>query len=184
MYNEASGLRIAYLSGTQHDGPASTRPATQFNYEDVKSLRVRLENESNFRGVDILLTYAWPAGVDTGAPTKPEEKPQSQSSLVAVLAQAIKPRYHFAAGGENLNYERVPYRNHQVLAEAAIHCSRFISLARVGNEKKRKWIYAFNVTPMKEMKREELLQEPVAITTNPYGGKDRKFFWRNSVCVF
>lgn len=78
-----------------------------FNFEDVKNLRVRLENESNFRGVDILLTHQWPGGVETAAAIKPEEKPGSPSTLVALLAAALKPRYHFAAGGEDMNYERV-----------------------------------------------------------------------------
>jgi len=91
------------------------------------------------------------------------------SSLVSSLAHRLKPRYHFA-GLEGLNYERVPYRNHEVLAEATQHPSRFISLGKVGNPEKRKWIYAFNIVPMKHISREELLQEPPNITPNPYSG--------------
>jgi hypothetical protein len=69
-----------------------------------------------------------------------------------------------------MNYERAPYRNHEVLAEAAQHCSRFIALAKVNNAKKKKWIYAFNISPMGQMKKEELLVEPQSITQNPYSG--------------
>jgi hypothetical protein len=72
VYNESSGLKIAYLSGIQIDGPSSSKKDFQFNYEDVKNLQIRLENESGlFKGVDILLTSQWPAGVDNLASAKP-----------------------------------------------------------------------------------------------------------------
>jgi len=99
-----------------------------------------------------------------------QEEPSARSStLIASLAYKIKPRYHFA-GLEGLNYERAPYRNHEVLAESAQHCSRFISLGKVANPKKTKYIYAFNVTPMKVLSREELVVEPSTVTPNPYAG--------------
>jgi len=46
-------------------------------------------------------------------------------------------RYHFAAL-EGVHYERVPYRNHTVLAESARHVTRFIALAAAGNTTKQK----------------------------------------------
>jgi len=71
VYNEASGLKIAYLSGIQHNGPSSSKKDFQFNFEDVKSLQIRLENESGFKGVDILLTTQWPAGIQNCTALKP-----------------------------------------------------------------------------------------------------------------
>jgi len=55
----------------QHDGPSSTKKDFEFNFEDVKNLQIRLENEPGFKGVDILLTSQWPAGVDNLATVKP-----------------------------------------------------------------------------------------------------------------
>jgi hypothetical protein len=52
----------------------------------------------------------------------------------------------------------------------AQHCSRFISLGKVGNPEKKKYIYAFNVMPMKVMRKEELVTEPPNITPNPFTG--------------
>ena len=59
------------------------------------------------------------------------------SALIAQLAVTIKPRYHFSAIADTF-YERLPYRNHQILAEASTHPSRFVALASVGNVKKER----------------------------------------------
>ena len=59
------------------------------------------------------------------------------SSLIADLALALRPRYHFSAL-EGAYYERLPYRNHKVLAESAKHATRFLGLAKVGNPAKQK----------------------------------------------
>lgn len=67
MYNESSGLKIAYLSGIQQV-PGKSKEEYNFNHEDVRNLHIRLENEVGFRGVDIFLTSQWPAGVQQFAP--------------------------------------------------------------------------------------------------------------------
>ena len=46
-------------------------------------------------------------------------------------------RYHFS-GLEGISYERLPYRNHKVLAETTRHVTRFIALGAVGNKEKQK----------------------------------------------
>ncbi|ODN06030.1 CWF19-like protein 1 [Orchesella cincta] len=165
VYNESSGLKIAYLSGIQQES-GKTKEEHNFNHEDVRNLHIRLENESGFRGVDIFLTTQWPAGVQNHAPP-PEEEPSQASTLLSPLTKRLKPRYHFA-GIEGIHYERVPFRNHEVLAQAAQHCTRFIALGKVANSKKRKWIYAFNIVPLAHISREELMQEPNNITQNPF----------------
>ena len=60
-------------------------------------------------------------------------------------------------------------RNHRVLQEPARHCTRFISLANVGNpNKKQRFLYAFNITPMASMEASELTAQPQASTDCPY----------------
>jgi hypothetical protein len=60
------------------------------------------------------------------------------------------------------------YRNHRVLMEQAQHCTRFIGLASVGNAQKEKWIYAFNLKPMKSLPRAELTKQPEVTSEFPY----------------
>jgi len=60
-------------------------------------------------------------------------------------------------------------RNHRVLQESPRHCTRFISLANVGNpDKKQRFLYAFNITPMASMEAGELTAQPQASTDCPY----------------
>ena len=50
-------------------------------------------------------------------------------------------------------------RNHRVLNEPARHVTRFIGLGKVGNADKRKWLYAFNIAPLKGMERAALVAQ-------------------------
>ena len=60
-------------------------------------------------------------------------------------------------------------RNHGVLQEAPQHCTRFISLANVGNpDKKQRFLYAFNITPLSSMSSSELTAQPQSSTDCPY----------------
>ena len=60
-------------------------------------------------------------------------------------------------------------RNHRVLQEAPQHCTRFISLANVGNpDKKQRFLYAFNITPLSGMSSSELTAQPQSLTDCPY----------------
>ena len=61
------------------------------------------------------------------------------------------------------------YRNHKILQEAPQHCTRFISLANVGNpDKKQRFLYAFNITPLSNMSSNELTAQPQSSTDCPY----------------
>ncbi|XP_053234340.1 CWF19-like protein 1 isoform X3 [Podarcis raffonei] len=137
VFSGASGLQIAYLSGTESTGGEPT-PAHCFSTKDVTDLKTSLLSASKFKGVDILLTSSWPKGVEIfgNSPGDIDTK-KCGSGLVSLLAASLKPRYHFAAL-QKVYYERLPYRNHTVLQEAAQHVSRFIALAGVGNSDKRK----------------------------------------------
>ena len=70
-----------------------------------------------------------------------------------------RPRYHFA-GMQGEHYERAPYRNHQSCSEQSKHVTRFITLAKVENKEKKKWLYAFNISPMSSMVCGDLVSQP------------------------
>jgi len=165
-YTGASGLRIAYLSGTEAEG--ALKSETEFDVTDIKNLQIRLQNDTQFSGVDILLTSQWPAEVTNQTTVVPETiKSLISSPLISQLALVAKPRYHFC-GMEGIHFERAPYRNHKVLAESSQHTTRFISLAQVGNPEKKKWLYAFSIIPMKGMDHAELVKSPADVTECPY----------------
>ncbi|KAM8883142.1 CWF19-like protein 1 [Synchiropus picturatus] len=172
VFTGASGLQIAYVSG--QEAQQEPAPAHCFTPKDLSELVAPLTSSSKFRGVDILLTSQWPKGVWNYGNTPEVNTKACGSSSVAHLAEKLKPRYHFAAL-EGVHYERMPYRNHLVLQENAQHVSRFIALATVNNPAKKKYLYAFNIIPMKIMDPSELVKQPQDVTENPYRrpGKDK-----------
>ncbi|NXR11629.1 C19L1 protein, partial [Semnornis frantzii] len=139
LYSGASGLQIAYLSGTEaQQEPA---PAYSFSAKDVAELKTSLLSTPNFKGVDILLTSPWPRGVETFGNSAGEiDTKKCGSKLVSDLAASLKPRYHFAAL-EKAYYERLPYRF---------------------------YLYAFSIVPMSMMDPAELVKQPQDVTENPY----------------
>ncbi|XP_076862914.1 CWF19-like protein 1 [Brachyhypopomus gauderio] len=165
IFTGASGLQIAYVSGREAlQDPA---PAHCFTPKDLTALVTPLTSNSKFKGVDILMTSQWPRGVWQYGNNPEIDTKFCGVSSVANLAEKLKPRYHFAAL-EGAYYERLPYRNHVVLQENAQHVSRFIALAAVNNPGKKKYLYAFNIVPMKNMDPTELIKQPQDVTENPY----------------
>uniref|UniRef100_A0A4W6C0F2 CWF19-like protein 1 n=1 Tax=Lates calcarifer TaxID=8187 RepID=A0A4W6C0F2_LATCA len=165
VFTGVSGLQIAYVSG--REAQQEPAPAHCFTAKDLSALVSPLTSSSKFRGVDILLTSQWPRGVWQYANNPEVNTKFCGSTSVANLADKLKPRYHFAAL-EGTHYERLPYRNHLVLQENAQHVSRFIALATVNNPAKKKYLYAFNIIPMKTMDPSELVKQPQDVTENPY----------------
>uniref|UniRef100_A0A671M9Z1 CWF19-like protein 1 n=1 Tax=Sinocyclocheilus anshuiensis TaxID=1608454 RepID=A0A671M9Z1_9TELE len=165
IFTGASGLQIAYVSGRE----AQHEPALShcFTSKDITALVAPLLSNSKFRGVDILLTSQWPRGVWQYGNSPETDTKFCGVSSIADLTDKLKPRYHFA-GLEAVHYERLPYRNHVVLQENAQHVSRFIALATVNNPAKKKYLYAFNIVPMKNMDPAELVKQPQDVTENPY----------------
>ncbi|XP_077565675.1 CWF19-like protein 1 [Stigmatopora nigra] len=167
VFTGASGLQIAYVSG--REAARESAPDHCFASKDLTDLVAPLAIGANFRGVDILLTSQWPKDVWRFA-NKPEVDTKScGSGALANVADRLKPRYHFAAL-EGAHYERLPYRNHTVLQENAQHVTRFIALAAVNNPAKKKFLYAFNIVPMKTMELSELVKQPQDVTESPYRG--------------
>lgn len=165
VFTGVSGLQIAYVSG--REATQEPAPSQCFSSKDLSSLVEPLTTNSKFKGVDILLTSEWPKGVWHYGNTPEVDTKTCGSNSIAVLADKLRPRYHFA-GLEGIYYERLPYRNHVVLQENAQHISRFIALANVNNPAKKKYLYAFNITPMKNMDPAELVKQPQDVTENPY----------------
>ncbi|XP_078697782.1 CWF19-like protein 1 [Branchiostoma floridae x Branchiostoma belcheri] len=162
VFTGASGLQIVYLSGVEGEA----EEGCCFSKTDVTALCESLINK-NFKGVDILLTSPWPRGVTNfGNSVEGGSAPQGLVT-VAELAKILRPRYHFS-GLEGVFYERLPYRNHRVLAESDKHVTRFLALAKVGNPEKKKYLYAFNLTPLTNMDQSELVKQPHDVTECPY----------------
>ncbi|TRZ03862.1 hypothetical protein DNTS_000495 [Danionella cerebrum] len=165
IFTGASGLQIAYVSG--REALQEPAPSHCFSPKDITTLAAPLLSGSKFRGVDILLTSQWPRGIWQFGNSPETDTKVCGASSIADLANKLKPRYHFA-GLEGVHYERLPYRNHVVLQENAQHVSRFIALATVNNPAKKKYLYAFNIVPMKIMDPTELVKQPQDVTENPY----------------
>lgn len=163
LFTTTSGLTVAYLSGK--DG-GDKDDFSHFSKSDTQNLTEKILTTPNFSGVDILLTSVWPKAVCSYG-TALVTEPTDDSSNVAQLAAVLKPRYHFSAL-EGIPYERNPYRNHKMLSGRTSHVSRFVALARVGNKEKSKYLYAFNVVPMKYIEKDELYKQPVDTTECPY----------------
>lgn len=59
---KSNGLKIAYLSGV--DGETNqTCNETVFSPDDVQFIRDSCVKNEDFKGVDLLLTYEWPADI-------------------------------------------------------------------------------------------------------------------------
>ncbi|XP_061182668.1 CWF19-like protein 1 [Saccostrea echinata] len=162
-FTGSSGLSLAYLSGVEGE----RSDMVHFSSEDVSTLLLPVESDTKFRGVDILLTSQWPKNPSKYASNVEVDTETCGSSLISQLAIWLKPRYHFC-GCEDVFYERQPYRNHKVLAEKEKHVTRFISLAKVNSSQKKKYLYAFNITPMCNMEEGELTKQPPDVTECPY----------------
>lgn len=163
LFTGSSGLKLAYLSGIEGSSEASHI----FTVKDAADLQTNFSHGSS-RGVDILLTSQWPRGITKYAGTPENIDPfKCGSELVSKIAVLLKPRYHLC-GLEGVFYERLPYRNHQILVESSCHITRFISLAKVGNAGKQKWVYAFSISPMRALSTAELSKQPPTTTECPY----------------
>jgi len=164
LFTSTSGLTVAYLSG--RDG-GDKSDFTHFSKSDVAMVCEKITSgASRFTGVDILLTSPWPHNVSQYG-TQLKQQPKDDSRNVANMAAILKPRYHFS-GLEGVSYDRNPYRNHKLLVGSQQHVSRFSALAEVGNKEKAKFMYAFNIVPMKYIEKSELYKQPVDTTECPY----------------
>ncbi|CAN6680851.1 unnamed protein product [Malus baccata var. baccata] len=89
-------------------------------------------------------------------------EPFGSDNIVAELVAEIKPRYHIA-GTKGVFYAREPYANVE-----AVHVTRFLGLAPVGNKDKQKFIHALSPTPASTMSAMEIRTKSTTTTLSPY----------------
>ncbi|XP_061361526.1 zinc finger CCCH domain-containing protein 64 isoform X2 [Gastrolobium bilobum] len=160
------GLSVAYLSGRKSPG---IQQFGTFSQDDVDALRAIAEEPEI---VDLFLTNEWPSGVTNRAATSDIPAGLSDStgsdSTISELVEEIKPRYHIA-GTKGIYYVREPYSNVD-----AVHITRFIGLASVGNRDKQKFIHAISPTPASTMSSAEIAMKTTNTTLSPYTFVDKK----------
>lgn len=142
LLTTASGLKIAFLSGTSTNGDDDQNDKSadhRYTQDDIKALKSTPMPMSAPPGVDILLTYDWPKDVEKGSKSK--ITPSATSQQAAEVAAALKPRYHFAAS-EGIFFEREPYKNITGFGppdeRPADHASRFIGMGCALNDEKQR----------------------------------------------
>ncbi|XP_072942525.1 CWF19-like protein 1 [Epargyreus clarus] len=168
LFTTSSEIKIAYLSGLSRRELGKEVPMCMFEPSDCLAVRdACLRGQSEFRGVDVLITNLWPAGVQQDDLQKVEVPQTHLSDLVAWLAIHVKPRYHFVPSLDKF-FERQPYRNQSVHQDYKECATRFIALAPVGNKEKEKWIYACSLQSITKMRMTDLLQATTDETACPY----------------
>ncbi|XP_077210605.1 cwfJ-like family protein / zinc finger (CCCH-type) family protein isoform X1 [Tasmannia lanceolata] len=154
------GLSIAYLSG-RHS--SDDQPIGVYCEDDIDALRALAEEPGI---VDLFLTNEWPSEIlnraDTSDAPPGVSNPSGSDPVISQLAAEIKPRYHIA-GTKGVFYAREPYSN-----DGAVHVTRFLGLAPVGNKDKQKFIHAISPTPASTMPAAELCMKPPNTTLSPY----------------
>ncbi|KAF8393539.1 hypothetical protein HHK36_021783 [Tetracentron sinense] len=148
------GLSVAYLSG-RHS--LESQQFGTYNQDDVDVLRALAEEPGI---VDLFLTYPL-LSVTSDAPPGISDSSGTDSTISELVAE-IKPRYHIA-GTKGLFYAREPYSN-----DEAVHVTRFLGLAPVGNKDKQKFIHAISPTPASAMSSAEICTRPPNTSLSPY----------------
>ncbi|BFG39723.1 hypothetical protein CerSpe_259970 [Prunus speciosa] len=154
------GLSVAYLSGLQC---SDSQQFGTYSQDDVDVLRAVAEEPGI---IDLFLTNKWPSGITNRAAASDvppgASEPFGSDSTVAELVAEIKPRYHIA-GTKGVYYAREPYSNVD-----AVHVTRFLGLAPVGNKDKQKFIHAISPTPASTMSSVEISTKSPTTTLSPY----------------
>eukprot|EP00290_Baffinella_frigidus_P056936 CAMPEP_0180368684 /NCGR_PEP_ID=MMETSP0989-20121125/17747_1 /TAXON_ID=697907 /ORGANISM="non described non described, Strain CCMP2293" /LENGTH=287 /DNA_ID=CAMNT_0022363317 /DNA_START=31 /DNA_END=890 /DNA_ORIENTATION=- len=162
---DLNGLRIAFMSG-------SFPFASTGNLELMPANKIMAMHKPE-KPVDILLTVQWSTAAHTmlkDAPAPDLGEGRVGTSAVSMVAKKLCPRYHFA-GTQGVFFERPPYLNPPANFNPGTtkHVTRFFGMAPVGNQdKKNRWIYAANVTPVANMTEDKLNEIPANITHSPY----------------
>lgn len=164
LYTLSTGLKIAYVSGTEaSDSQSST--IWNFNSEDVKTVANACLSSSastgEYRGIDILISSQWPNGVRQNEP--------NTSRHLSWLSTEIKPRYHFC-GLNDANFEPALFRNVARPNGQFELATRFIALASIKNEEKKKFMYALTLTPVDKMRLTDLIEKTTTEIRCPYDG--------------
>ncbi|CUS08000.1 unnamed protein product [Tuber aestivum] len=175
VLSTSDGIRIVALGGrlyAEHatGGAGGVREETLPFYSEKDAKGLKGANHA-----DLLLTYEWPEGV--GSRSTLVSSGVKGTGVIAELAAALRPRYHFSAGGE-VFWEREPYLNKARSDEGGsdTKITRFLGVADWGNEAKAKALYAFSINL-----KDSNIAVPASATECPYGGdRDKKRPRQNS----
>ncbi|XP_063540410.1 CWF19-like protein 1 [Cydia strobilella] len=168
IFTTSQDIKIAYLSGLSRRELGKDMPMCTFEPSDCSAVRdACFRGQSEYRGVDILITTLWPVGIQQDENQKIEVEQERTSDLIAWLTMHIKPRYHLVPS-TNKYFERQPYRNLSVHQDYRESATRFIALAAVGNKDKEKWIYACSLQSISKMRMTDLLQATTDETACPF----------------
>lgn len=172
VFTLAAGFSVAYMSGIEcpKDG---NKESWQFDKKDIIAVRnsclKNFTNMDDYRGIDFLLTSAWPTGINE----------ETSSKLISFLALGAKPRYHFC-GINNQHFEKPPFRFPSQGGRSIDSVSRFIALAKQNNTTKSKFLYALNVAPVSVMRLTDLVQRSTDEIECPYIKIDFSEFGANT----
>ncbi|PVU90812.1 hypothetical protein BB559_004422 [Furculomyces boomerangus] len=173
IFQTLQGVRIAYISGTEFSEDNEIDKSFTYNAEDIQKMIKTCSNtssnlsseilthstNSSKPNIDILLSYLWPSKVQKNSSIELQDKITSQSLLIKQLCEELKPRYAFAGKGD-VFYEREPFKYTDTLKVGpetgtdltnTIHFTRFLGLGSFESEKKTRWFYAMNLTPLNFM---------------------------------
>lgn len=168
LFNTSTDVKIAYLTGLSRRELGKDVPMCTYEPSDCSAVRdACFRGQSEFRGVDVLITTLWPSGIQQDECQKVDVEQDRLSDLLSWLAIHIKPRYHFVPSKDKF-FERQPYRNQSMHQDYRECATRFIALAPVGNNLKEKWIYACSLQPISKMRMTDLLQATTDETPCPY----------------
>lgn len=191
VLNTSDGIRIVALGGQLDAGLVTVGTGGgEAVKEEAEGLPFHsLQDAKALKGAnitDLLVTFEWPEGAQTGSKI-PGALPGTRT--IAELATALRPRYHFAPGGETF-WEREPYRNpmRENEGQGDKKVTRFLGVADWGNAAKAKSLYAFSINP-----KETVVSVPPNSTGCPYKFDNRQgqkrghaeatggdsFFWGN-----
>lgn len=161
-----SSLNVLLIAAGYDDPPsAATAPPPEI----AAALKQAGSSGAGFRGVDVLVAPTPPRGVSL---PRPEGAPRP-SSLIARVAAAARPRYHFC--GASKFVELAPF-----VVPGAVAATRFFALAAACKAKKGapeapRWLYAANVQPLAGMSVPELAATRVGmLVTCPYDAGENK----------
>ncbi|KAM0974855.1 hypothetical protein ACFX2C_017975 [Malus domestica] len=146
------GLSVAYLSGQQY---SDSQQFGTYNQDDVDVLQAIAEEPG-------IIDFGITNRANTSDVPPVAYEPFGSDNIVAELVAEIKPRYHIA-GTKGVFYARELYANVE-----AVHVTRFLGLAPVGNKDKQKFIHALSPTPASTMSAMEIRTKSTTTTLSPY----------------
>ncbi|CAH0724407.1 unnamed protein product, partial [Brenthis ino] len=168
IFTTSADVKIAYLTGLSRRELGKDIPMCTFEPSHCSAVRdACFRGQSEYRGVDVLITTLWPAGIQQDESQKADVERELLSDLISWLSIHIKPRYHFVPS-KGKYYERQPYRNQSVHQDYKECATRFIAISPVGNKMKEKWIYACSLQPVTKMRMTDLLQSTTDETQCPF----------------